>query len=107
MFFFSASIFACFVFLASALEVSPNSPCAKRCIDDPAKGNVSANWDSLTNNTMISCLDWEFAGNNATDVGKKFKDCQDCQKWSAYAAPNLKYAESDALWFVCMCNFKF
>ncbi|KAF2190047.1 hypothetical protein K469DRAFT_699629 [Zopfia rhizophila CBS 207.26] len=95
-----ASLFTYCVLVTSALEVSPDSPCAKRCIDDPVNGNVSDGWASLTSHSDLSCFDWEYAGDNATDKGKKFKDCQECMKWSGYKDEDPGAVEKDAGWFL-------
>lgn len=83
---------------AIALEVTPNSPCASRCIDVNAT-DVTDSASSSTYAKDLHCYDWTFAGSEATDIGKKFKDCNNCLKSSGYASD--KDEESDRGWFLC------
>ncbi|KAH7075281.1 hypothetical protein FB567DRAFT_536558 [Paraphoma chrysanthemicola] len=84
--------------ISSALEVSPDSPCAPKCIDDPRTGNASDVASSLTFNRDLFCYDWEVVGNNATQSGQKFKDCNNCMKSSGYAWTTA--VERDTNWFL-------
>ena len=90
--------------LGFALEVSPDSPCAPKCIDDPRTGNASDVQSSLTFNRDLFCYDWEVIGDNSTQSGQKFKDCNNCLKSSGYAWTTA--VERDTNWFLCKClNF--
>ncbi|PSN60063.1 hypothetical protein BS50DRAFT_626341 [Corynespora cassiicola Philippines] len=84
--------------LGHALEVSPGSPCASRCLDKPAEGDPNNRDDSLTWNTDLSCFDWQYTQENGTDVGKKFADCQACMQASAYE--DNEWRERDTGWFM-------
>ncbi|KAF2727824.1 hypothetical protein EJ04DRAFT_128265 [Polyplosphaeria fusca] len=77
-------LFALLLNLSCALEVAPNSPCAKKCLDDPQNGDPADTQASLTVHQNLACYDWEFVGNNSTDVGEKFANCQECLKDSGY-----------------------
>ncbi|KAF2821851.1 hypothetical protein CC86DRAFT_397284 [Ophiobolus disseminans] len=83
---------------SSALEVSPNSPCTPKCIDDPSKGNASDPAASLTFSRDLFCYDWEIIGDNRTHNGTKFKECQNCMKSSGYAWSMA--IERDTTWFL-------
>lgn len=96
---YSAASLLFFSILASALEVSPDSPCASKCLDDPLKGNASMREDSLTFHQNLACFDEELSGDNKTDVGKKFTECQNCLKDSGYE--DEVYGERDTQWFMC------
>jgi hypothetical protein len=89
--------------LAAALEVSVDSPCAPKCIDDPAHGNASDPMASLTFNSNLFCYDWEVEGANSTDVGRKFKDCNNCLKDSGFVKESAD--ERDITWFMCTSTF--
>lgn len=82
-----------------ALEVSPDSPCSPKCIDDPRTGNASSRDDSLTFNRDLFCFDWEVSGANSTQSGLKFRDCNNCLKSSGYA--ETTWNERDVGWFLC------
>ncbi|KAF2114121.1 hypothetical protein BDV96DRAFT_109843 [Lophiotrema nucula] len=85
-------------FFAYALEVSPGSQCASRCLDDPAHGDPNDRSASLTYHQNVPCYDWQVMGNNATDVGIKYADCQSCLKDSGYE--DSTYGERDTGWFL-------
>ncbi|KAJ4375946.1 hypothetical protein N0V83_001225 [Neocucurbitaria cava] len=82
---------------SSALEVSPDSPCAPKCLDNP-NGNVSDVDSSKTFNYNLACHDWEYMGDNSTQVGQKFKDCNNCLKSSEYI--DTASDERDVEWFL-------
>ncbi|KAH4001393.1 hypothetical protein HBI56_070120 [Parastagonospora nodorum] len=84
--------------LTSALEVSPDSPCSPKCIDDPRTGNASSRDDSLTFNRDLFCFDWEISGANSTQSGLKFRDCNNCLKSSGYT--ETTWNERDVGWFL-------
>ncbi|KAF2681766.1 hypothetical protein K458DRAFT_241713, partial [Lentithecium fluviatile CBS 122367] len=86
-----------FAGLAVGLEVSPNSPCAKRCMDNRDNDPVMRN-SSLTWNTDLSCFDWEYIGDNAMDTGKKFADCNRCMQSSEHE--DVESGERDTVWFM-------
>jgi hypothetical protein len=83
--------------LSLALEVSPDSVCGPKCIDNPRTGNVSWSNSSVTMAGDIPCYDWEIVGNAATQIGQKFKDCNSCLKDTGY---QYEWAsERDTNWF--------
>lgn len=82
----------------SGLEVSPDSPCAAKCLDDPRIGNASNPLNSFTFGPDLPCYDWQFSGPNSTQVGRKFADCNDCQKASGHLDPITN--ERDVGWFL-------
>jgi hypothetical protein len=91
------------IFLGSsiALEVAPNSPCGKKCIDDPKNGNTAWSNASLTFGFDLPCLDSDYIGKNATKVGKKLSDCQTCMQSSGWE--DAESGERDTTWFMCKC----
>ncbi|KAF2264164.1 hypothetical protein CC78DRAFT_568477 [Lojkania enalia] len=95
---FLVSLILLFSVLSYTLEVSPNSPCAKKCLDDPDKGDPANRDHSLTFNPDLSCFDREYKGKNSTRVGRKFADCQSCLKDTGYEDP--EYGERDTGWFI-------
>jgi hypothetical protein len=88
--------------ISLALEVSPNSPCAAKCIDDPRTGDVANRSSSLTFSTDLFCYDWEVVGSNSTQNGQKMKDCNNCLKSSGYGSE--AWPETDRGWFMCKCS---
>jgi len=84
--------------VSTALEVSPDSPCGAKCIDDPRTGNTSTTADSSTAVEDLACYDDQFLGTNSTQLGQKFADCNNCLKSSGYRhAPSN---ERDIQWFL-------
>ncbi|KAK7192210.1 hypothetical protein DPSP01_010213 [Paraphaeosphaeria sporulosa] len=82
----------------AGLEVAPNSPCAKKCLDDPNKGNPSWTNASLTFGPDLACMDKDFVGKNATKVAKKFAECQTCMQSSGWG--DEESGERDTQWFL-------
>jgi hypothetical protein len=98
------ALIASLLFLAGqvlGLEVSPNSPCAQLCMDKHDNDSRMQN-SSLTSNDMLSCFDWEYRGDNATDAGKKFSDCNQCLQSSGHEDASSN--EKDTEWFMCKCS---
>ncbi|KAK3359820.1 hypothetical protein B0T25DRAFT_564792 [Lasiosphaeria hispida] len=77
--------------LASTLQVTPNSPCAKTCQDSPELDLSDPN-SSNTRNSDISCQDMAHTGTS----GSKWKDCMSCLQNSTFS----QGAESDQMWFL-------
>lgn len=88
-----------FLHAVTGLEVAPNSPCAKKCLDDPTHGNPSWSNASLTFGPDFPCMDQDYIGSNATKVGKKFADCQTCMQSSGWS--DEEGGERDTQWFLC------
>ena len=82
--------------LSVGLEVAPDSPCASKCIDAP-NGDSSSQSASQTYSYNLGCHDWEYVGDNSTQVGHKFRDCNNCLKGSKYV--DSKSKETDVQWF--------
>jgi hypothetical protein len=78
--------------LASALQVTPNSPCAQICQDQP-QFDVSAPASSNTKNSDMFCEDAHHHGAE----GSKWKDCMTCLQTSDFHQGD----ESDQMWFLC------
>lgn len=95
---FASFVLFFFALTAYALEVSPDSPCAPKCLDDPRIGNASNPMNSFTFSPDLACYDWEFSGPNSTQVGQKFADCNNCQKASGHLDPITN--ERDIGWFL-------
>jgi hypothetical protein len=92
---------AIFLRLVAGLEVAPNSPCAKKCLDDPNNGNPSWSNASLTFGPDLACMDRNYVGKNATKVGRKFAHCQTCLQSSGFE--DSESGERDTQWFLCRC----
>ncbi|KAK3327353.1 hypothetical protein B0T19DRAFT_421543 [Cercophora scortea] len=77
--------------LASALQVTPNSPCASVCVDAPGL-DISDPNSSTTKNSDIVCKDAQFD----SPKGTKWKDCMTCLQNSTFSQGK----ESDQMWFL-------
>lgn len=83
--------------LVYALQVSPSSPCASKCLDN-ANGNASDAASSTTASSNLACQDWEYVGANSTQAGQDFSECNNCMKNSGYQ--DTATNESDVRWFL-------
>lgn len=92
-------VIALFLRLSFALEVTANSPCSMKCIDDPKNGDPSLSNSSITLGADIVCEDADLVGSKATDLGKKYVDCQNCLQYSRYE--DSESGERDSTWFMC------
>jgi len=77
----------------SALQVTPNSPCASLCIDTPDL-DISDPNSSNTRNSDMTCNDRLY---KASAAGIKWKSCMSCLQTSTYNQGK----ESDQAWFLC------
>ncbi|KAL2021512.1 hypothetical protein VTK56DRAFT_7145 [Thermocarpiscus australiensis] len=77
--------------LASALQVTPNSPCASLCRDSTSL-DVSDPNSSSTRNSDITCEDSKYS----SAAGTKFKNCMTCLQNSTFS----QGSESDTMWFL-------
>ncbi|KAK3499646.1 neuraminidase [Neurospora hispaniola] len=77
--------------LASALQVTPNSPCASVCLDSPDLDQSDPN-SSNTKNKDIICSD----GAVNSPAGSKWKDCMTCLQTSPFSQDR----ETDQMWFL-------
>lgn len=88
----------CFLFaasLVSALQVSPNSPCASVCIDSPDLDKSDPGASNIFGKD-ITCLDQDYG----KPVGQKFQTCLSCLQGSGFS----QGGESDQDWFLCECR---
>ncbi|KAK4039434.1 hypothetical protein C8A01DRAFT_16588 [Parachaetomium inaequale] len=77
--------------LSSALQVSPNSPCASVCRDSLDLDSSDPN-SSNTKNSDITCQDAAYS----SPAGTKFKSCMTCLQTSTFS----QGSESDTMWFL-------
>ncbi|KAI1123307.1 hypothetical protein F5Y10DRAFT_55875 [Nemania abortiva] len=84
---------------STALQVTPNSPCASFCLDSEG-GDVSDPNASTTTNEDITCLDSQYA---SSPVGLKFQRCISCLQDSTFS----QGSESDQLWFLYNLRYTF
>lgn len=82
-----------FLHLATALQVSPNSPCASFCLDAPDLDKPDPE-SSNTKGEDITCKDDDF---NSRLEGQKFQRCLTCLQDSAFSEGH----ETDQQWFFC------
>jgi len=78
---------------ALALQVTPNSPCASVCLDEPTN-NASDPNSSNTEGRDIVCQDSAYS---STAVGRKFDSCVSCLQNSTSSSSG----ENDQGWFLC------
>jgi len=91
-------LLALFIFtqVASALQVTPGSPCAALCLENDADPFDSA--ASTTNATDIVCKDDDYSSN---EEGIKFKQCLECMQKSQ----KQNETETDVGWFIYNLRF--
>ncbi|KAL1836623.1 hypothetical protein VTJ49DRAFT_4871 [Mycothermus thermophilus] len=77
--------------VSSALQVTPNSPCASVCMDSPDLDASDPN-SSTTKNSDIPCVDSDYS----SPMGTKFKNCMTCLQTSTFS----QGSESDIKWFL-------
>ncbi|KAK3952795.1 hypothetical protein QBC32DRAFT_134041 [Pseudoneurospora amorphoporcata] len=77
--------------LASALQVTPNSPCASVCLDSPDLDRSDPN-SSNTKKKDIICKD----GVANSPAGNKWTECMTCLQTS----PFFQDSETDQMWFL-------
>lgn len=85
-----ASFLATFV---SALQVTPNSPCAEFCLDSEDLDRSDPE-SSSTQAQQITCDDSDY---QSGAKGRKFQQCLTCLQESPFETAS----ESDQLWFLC------
>ncbi|EHA51627.1 hypothetical protein MGG_07521 [Pyricularia oryzae 70-15] len=83
----------------SALQVSPNSPCAPVCLDREDQ-NVSDPQSSVTRPVDITCKDGDYS---KTATGTKWKRCMTCLEKSSFS----QGSESDQGWFLYNTRYNF
>ncbi|ORY71512.1 uncharacterized protein BCR38DRAFT_417055 [Pseudomassariella vexata] len=77
---------------AVALQVTPGSPCAALCLNDP-KSDTQDPGSSFTNAADISCTDHDY---QSSSKGIKFKNCMECLQNSNAVSGD----ENDMNWFL-------
>ncbi|KAK3377796.1 hypothetical protein B0H63DRAFT_225953 [Podospora didyma] len=80
-----------FTTLASALQVTPNSPCASICMDSPDLDKSDPK-SSNTKNKDITCMDAAYA----SVAGTQWKSCMSCLQTSTFS----QGLETDQMWFL-------
>ncbi|KAI1198484.1 hypothetical protein F5X97DRAFT_148000 [Nemania serpens] len=83
---------------STALQVTPNSPCASFCINSEGD-DVSDPNSSTTTNKDITCLDSEYTSR----AGQKYQRCMSCLQDSTFS----QGSESDQLWFLYNLRYTF
>ncbi|CAP72861.1 uncharacterized protein PODANS_2_2930 [Podospora anserina S mat+] len=78
--------------LVSALQVTPNSPCASKCLDSDDLDASDPN-SSHTRNSDVVCEDNKFS----SAKGQKWQTCMSCLETSTFS----QGGESDTMWFLC------
>lgn len=78
--------------LVSSLQVTPNSPCSKVCVDSTTLDLSDPN-SSNTRNSDIVCQDADLG----SPAGTKWRDCMTCLQTSTFS----QGSESDQAWFLC------
>ncbi|KAK4203253.1 hypothetical protein QBC40DRAFT_26675 [Triangularia verruculosa] len=77
--------------LVSALQVTPNSPCASKCLDSNDLDTSDPN-SSNTRNADIVCEDSKYS----SAKGTKWQTCMSCLETSTFS----QGGESDTMWFL-------
>ncbi|KAK4658000.1 hypothetical protein QC762_202930 [Podospora pseudocomata] len=77
--------------LVSALQVTPNSPCASKCLDSDDLDASDPN-SSHTRNSDVVCEDNKFS----SAKGQKWQTCMSCLETSTFS----QGGESDTMWFL-------
>jgi len=92
-------LIACLCTPVWGLQVTPNSPCSRLCMDDPT-ADVSDPNVSNTNGQDIVCNDADY---NSTSVGRKFKQCLTCLQNSTASSGG----ENDQGWYFYNLRYAF
>ena len=95
--FFPTLLLLVYIYLISAVEVAPGSPCSPQCIDTPGS-NIQDAFSSRTWPSDITCNDEDITGSNTTAKGRKWRDCLQCESGSASFDPTTR--ENDIFWFL-------
>lgn len=84
----SLMLLTSFSTVSTALQATPNSPCASLCLDSSASsGGLNISEDD------ILCSNREYA----SEKGQKFEGCMNCLQNSTYS----QGSQSDQTWFMC------
>lgn len=76
--------------ITTALQVTPNSPCASLCLD-PA-GSADPSTPNIHEDDIV-CSNRDYAG----EKGQKFQGCMNCLQNSTYS----QGSQNDQAWFMC------
>lgn len=76
--------------ITTALQVTPNSPCASLCLD-PA-GLPGLDTPNIRKEDIV-CSNRDYAG----EKGQKFQGCMNCLQNSTYS----QGSQNDQAWFMC------
>jgi hypothetical protein len=76
-----------------AFQVTPNSPCASACMDDPTQDPSNPNSSNISGSDIV-CQDGDYT---TTKAGQKFEQCLSCLQNSTASGSG----ESDQAWFLC------
>lgn len=85
--------------LVRSIEVTPQSKCSWICVDDIGKGDKANDQSSMTVSSDVVCEDYQLAGPNSTDKGRKWKDCLTCELTSKAVDPSSN--ENELYWILC------
>lgn len=78
-----------FAAISSALQVTPNSPCLKTCLNDAGVSSISG--------SDIFCNDKDYS----KPLGQKFQNCVECLQTSSFGTDS----ENDQGWLLYNLRF--
>lgn len=88
------------LYLAHAIEVTPNSKCFSLCANDiTGSSNIAVENYSWTIGSNVACEDGQLAGPNSTVQGRKWKECLTCEL--ASTAVDSPSNENELYWVLC------
>ncbi|KAI1113756.1 hypothetical protein F5Y14DRAFT_204783 [Nemania sp. NC0429] len=93
-----ACILGLLISYSTALQVTPNSPCASFCINTEGD-DISDPNSSTTTNKDITCRNSDYTSR----AGQKFQRCMSCLQDSTFS----QGSESDQLWFLYNLRYTF
>ncbi|KAF4998199.1 hypothetical protein FDECE_11840 [Fusarium decemcellulare] len=99
MSFLSVLLLLFFPLLATALQVTPNSPCAQFCVDSHGLDRSDSKSSNTTGEDIV-CTDDEF---KTTSAGQKFQRCLACLQDSTFENGD----ENDQDWFLYNLRYSF
>ncbi|RYP47722.1 hypothetical protein DL768_006258 [Monosporascus sp. mg162] len=95
----SISLLTLLAWYTTALQVTPNSPCASFCVDSNDLDFSDPN-SSNTRNKDITCYDSKYT---TSPAGQKFQRCISCLQDSTFS----QGSENDQLWFLYNLRYTF
>lgn len=88
------------LYLAHAIEVTPNSKCFSLCANDISdSSNIADGKYSWTIGSNVVCEDGQLAGPSSTVQGRKWKECLTCEL--ASTAVDSPSNENELYWVLC------